>query len=138
MGIWYESKLIVGWEIQIEKLNQFLQSHQFKGCGEHDIEWNIQEGRKWSEGICSNCLEYMDDIPLPEGFTIERSDPYFDCDPKHRHYFLTLANVAKHKHNINDLISKLQSIDWNISQKLAIQLGADDLPPKVFSTADVC
>jgi len=134
MGIWYESKLIVGWEIQIDKINIYLQNYQFKGCQEHKLELDNPN----VEGICSNCLEYLDDIPFPEGFTIERCDPYFDCDPKYRHYFLSLANIAIHKHEITAFISKLQSSDWDKARKLAIQLGAEDLPANIFSVANVC
>lgn len=63
MGIDYDSKLVIGWLVDNEKVREQLAAKDTVSC---------------SEGcLCSNCVETLD---IPEGWKLVVTSPYFDSE----------------------------------------------------------
>lgn len=131
MGIFHGAILIVGWRISYDKLKAHLQKNNFQGCGEHTLTTDDYD-------ICWTCVEDLCEIE--RNLSIERSDPYFDCKPKHRHYYLTLAKVANQELSLDEFIWKAQNhVEWDQPRirDLAVELGAEDSCPSVFAVPNI-
>lgn len=119
MGIDYSSVLIFGWMIKREKLLDLLDEDQ-------------------KEDLCVE--EYLDEIreKLPKGCYLFYCCPYYDCSSEDNMYYISLMDKEDSDYTLNDL-NQLVKDSEAISQirKFAINLGADDKEPKIFSDISV-
>lgn len=127
MGIDYDSKLIVGWQVDREKVCKFLKEHNVGNCYGDD-----------EQCFCGPqyCWKQWDACPVPKEFTFVECSPYFDCPLQERNVFLTLA--IKEPMPITKLTEPItEPIDWPAAKQLAQKLGAEDEEAAVFSAPHI-
>lgn len=74
MGIDYDAKLIIGWELDHEKLREWKKELGMEICCS-------------KQGYICDCDDFSD--KLPEKFLLVRANPYFDCPYEYKRVFLT-------------------------------------------------
>jgi hypothetical protein len=114
MGIDYDSKLIFGWEIEQEELKTLLDNKD------------------------DEIGEYFDEIQakLPKGAFLIYSNPYYDCGCESQRYYISL--IKDHGHTLSQLIEVMKDIEAVAQiRKLAVNLGANDNEPMIFSVTHI-
>ena len=126
MGIDYDSKLILGWEVNRDKVLELLAKHEVGSCGgaEHQC-------------FCGDdCWPNRAALPLQIELTFVQCSPYFDCRQDDLRVFLTL-DCDGDGTSLAELQRLINAVDWDAARKIAVELGAADAPATVFSAAHI-
>jgi hypothetical protein len=148
MGIWYEAKLIYGWEIDYKKAADFLIKNKVGTCGgdffEYDYEKDnlgdddpddIKAGNREEQCFCGPpCFENL--TAIPEGVQITKTSPHYDCGAPGCRYYVTLlysGATCTTRSDLNNITKK--TIEE--ARKFAIMLGGDGDEPTLFAVPNI-
>ena len=128
MGIDYDSALIVGWSVDREAVVEFLQKYNIGSCGDDDEQCFC--GPKY-------CWKNRAALPLQAELTFVTCSPHFDCPPWEQGCYLTLANVDNAATELAAFKALMDAVDWEAAREIAVRLGAEDKPARIWSEANV-
>lgn len=121
MGIDNDCHLIFGWQVNREKVEQFLQKEQ--------PNWKCRNFGYCFGGDC--WCQTPEKIGIPKGFTLVECSPYYEAPEREVSIYLTALGSESQVLTFPSLQTLSQSLDWELARQFAINLGAHDLPPKL-------
>lgn len=121
MGIDIDSKLIIGWLVDVEKLREWREELKLEEC-------------------CSRnsymCECDLSRIELPDKFTLTFTSPYFDCDYKYKRIFLSYICEDTLTFEDTAIIFKDKEA-FDSVKDLLNKLGGDGGEPHIISVVNV-
>ena len=113
MGVDTDSRLIVGWQIEISKFLDYLKENKMCDCNDGGKNPCIYAedcwGEKWKQ---------------KHEFTIEFCSPYFDCRVSHTNVFVCITETHPTSSEMIDLLGKTELIKK--AREFAVSMGAED------------
>ena len=110
-----EAILMYGWQVEQEKVDEFLAKAKEVPCPNFGY---CNQGTCW-------CLN-PERIGIPKDFTIVGCNPYDDARRDLAPFYLCASSLLRKKPTLAEILQVVDSVDWGLGRKFSILLGADD------------